>query len=155
VPVVIRRADPSTDSARLLDLWFALLAQWVESRDAEADEMRRWFARPDTATFVAVDSDDRSSPQRLLGYIDVGARSIVDSCETSPVAFIEAWYVVPARQNQGIGSALMRAAEEWARANGYREMGSDAELDNTHSHHMHERLGFIETGRVVNFKKHL
>ena len=64
--VLIRRADPATDSARLLDLWFALLGKWVLSRDEEAAEMREWFARPDTATFIAVDSADRSAQQRCV-----------------------------------------------------------------------------------------
>jgi len=46
------------------------------------------------------------------------------------VAFIEGWYVEPAWQGQGIGRALIEAAEAYARAAGHHEIASDAEIEN-------------------------
>jgi aminoglycoside 6'-N-acetyltransferase I len=128
------------------------LYTWVTSREGEREAMRGWFARPDAATFVAFDP---AEPGRLLGYADVGERSIVDGCDSSPVAYLEAWYVVPERRRHGIGEALIRACEAWAREQGYSEMGSDALLENTLSHRLHRKFGFEETDRVVQFRKRL
>ena len=46
---------------------------------------------------------------------------------------------------------MIEAAIEWSLSRGYRELGSDAELDNTLSHAVHARLGFTETSRLVTF----
>lgn len=147
----LRRARYPEDEEQLLDLWMALYT-WVTSREGERDSMREWFARSDAATFVAFDPAD---PARLLGYADVGERSIADGCETSPVAYLEAWYVVPDRRKQGFGEALIRACEAWAREQRYTEMASDALLENTLSHRLHKKFGFEETDRVVQFRKRL
>ncbi len=46
---------------------------------------------------------------------------------------------------------MFEAAKEWAKEQGFRELGSDAVLGNTLSHQVHERLGFVETERLVTF----
>jgi aminoglycoside 6'-N-acetyltransferase I len=147
----LRRAHYPGDEEQLLDLWMALYT-WATSREAERESMRDWFARTDAATFVAFDPAD---PSRLLGYADVGERSIADGCETSPVAYLEAWYVISERRKQGIGEALIRAVEAWAQEHEYQELASDALLENTLSHRLHKKFGFEETDRVVQFKKRL
>ena len=43
-------------------------------------------------------------------------------CQSSPVGYIEAWYVDPDVRRQGYGHALLAAAEGWA-----VEQGSEAE----------------------------
>ena len=58
-------------------------------------------------------------------------------------------------RRRGVGTALIRAAEEWARQQGYREFASDARLDNTTSQLAHGALGFIEIERAVLYRKHL
>jgi aminoglycoside 6'-N-acetyltransferase I len=49
----------------------------------------------------------------------------------------------------------MNACVAWAREQGYREMGSDALIDNLESHRLHRKFGFEETDRVVQFKRNL
>lgn len=147
----IRRARYPEDSAQLMEMWLALYT-WVTDRDAEWDSMRQWFTRKDAATFVAV---DRAQPDRVVGYADVGERSIVDGCESSPAAYLEAWYVRDEWRNRGIGEALIQACAGWARESGYTEMGSDALLENTQSHRLHKKFGFVETDRVVQFRMSL
>jgi aminoglycoside 6'-N-acetyltransferase I len=146
----IRRARYPEDKGQLMQMWLALFT-WITDPEAEWESMRQWFARDDAATFVAVDPAD---PDKLIGYADVGERSVVDGCD-GPAGYLEAWYVKDAWRQQGVGEALLRACEDWARARGYREMGSDALLDNTHSHRLHRKFGFEEQDRVVNFRKTL
>lgn len=67
----------------------------------------------------------------LTGFIEVDLRSHADGCDpTRPVGYIEGWFVHEAHRKKGIGAALMRAAEEWSRSHGCREIASDALIDN-------------------------
>ena len=47
----------------------------------------------------------------------------------------------------------MRAAEDWARAQGCVEMASDALIDNSESEKAHMALGFEVVDRCVHFRK--
>lgn len=125
-------------------LWPQSTAQthWA---DAEA-----WLARTDATVMVAVRIDPG-----LCGFIEVGARSIADGCASSPVAYIEGWYVDEDVRGQGVGASLVHAAEQWARLHGYQELASDAELANEDSQHAHAALGFAEIGRAVHYLKRL
>ena len=114
-------------------------------------EMRATLARPDAAVFVI----DRETGGSLGGYVEVGERSVADGCPTGAVGYIEAWYVDPDLRRSGQGRALIEAAEGWARDRGYREMASDALIDNTVSHLAHRRIGFEEVDRVVTYRKSL
>ncbi|MEO8577085.1 MAG: GNAT family N-acetyltransferase, partial [Gemmatimonadales bacterium] len=80
---------------------------------------------------------------------------IADGCLSSPVGYVEAWYVDPDVRRGGHGTALMRAAEDWARERGYTEMASDALIDNVVSHQAHERIGYSEVDRVITYRKDL
>lgn len=146
----IRRARYPEDKGQLMEMWLALYT-WVTDADAEWESMRDWFSRTDAATFVAVDA---ANPRILVGYADVGERSVVDGCD-GPAAYLEAWYVRDAWRGRGIGEGLLRACEDWARASGHREMGSDALLENTNSQRLHKKFGFEEHDRVVTFRKSL
>ena len=119
--------------------------------ESDMDEMRETLARPDAAVFVI----DREEHGRLGGYVEAGARSIVDGCSSSPVGYIEAWYVDPDLRRSGLGRALLEAAENWARDMGYTEMGSDALIDNEASHAAHQHSGYQIVDRVVTFRKDL
>lgn len=119
--------------------------------DGDEEEMRLWLARADAAVFVIEREDDTA----LAGFVEVGARSIADGCSTSPVGYIEAWYVDPDVRRGGNGRALLKAAEEWACEQGYQEMASDALIDNHVSHAAHEHSGYREVDRVVTYRKDL
>jgi aminoglycoside 6'-N-acetyltransferase I len=118
------------------------------SADALADGMREFRARPDGDVFVAERADGS-----LAGFVEVGARPYADGCDTSPVGYVEAWYVDPDVRRSGHGRALLAAAEAWALGRGYREMASDAQLDNQVSHAAHRHAGYEEVDRVVQFRK--
>lgn len=135
-------------------------AEWLRMRlvlwpDLNTDEHRvdmdAWRSRPDTVVLVAVRHDNTG----LAGFAEVGARSIADGCETSPVAYLEGWFVDADVRRQGVGAALVRAAEAWARAEGYHEFASDVEIENVVSQWAHTALGFTEVDRVVVYCKRL
>ncbi|MBI4472434.1 MAG: GNAT family N-acetyltransferase, partial [Acidobacteria bacterium] len=88
-----------------------------------------------------------------VGFIEISIRAYAEGCVTDRVAFIEGWYVEPALRRTGIGTALIRAAESWARAQGCSELGSDSEADNFLSAAAHRAVGFTETGVIRCFKK--
>ncbi len=112
--------------------------------------MREFRARIDAEVFVAERPD-----HSVGGFVEVGARPYADGCASSPVGYVEAWFVDPDLRRCGCGGALLAAAEAWARAQGYREMASDALLDNLVSHAAHLRCGYEEVDRVVQFRKTL
>ena len=114
------------------------------------EEMRALLRRDDAAVFVAERPDGS-----VCGFVEVGSRLYADGCRTSPVGYVEAWYVDPDVRRSGYGRALLEAADAWALRHGYSEMASDALLDNIVSHEAHIRSGFSEVERVVQFRKSL
>jgi aminoglycoside 6'-N-acetyltransferase I len=121
-----------------------------EATDDLARGMREHRARADAAVFVAARHDGG-----LAGFVEAGARPYADGCHTSPVGYAGAWFVDADVRRAGVGRALLDAAEAWARAAGYPEMASNALLDNVLSHQAHARSGYVEVGRVVQFRKPL
>ena len=120
---------------------------WPDCSDKDNDS---WFARDDATTFLAERPDGS-----LCGFVEVGARPYAEDCESSPVGYIEGWWVDADMRKRGVGRALIDAAEEWARAKGYTEMASDALIENSVSHQAHKALGFEEVERLVMFRKSL
>lgn len=51
-------------------------------------------------------------------------------------------YVEPAHRRQGLGSALMQQAEEWARQQGDRQLGVQVFADNPPGLALYQHLGF-------------
>jgi aminoglycoside 6'-N-acetyltransferase I len=98
---------------------------------------------------------EREGGASLGGFIEISERTYAEGCETSPVAFIEGWYVDGDLRHQGVGGALVKAAEKWARRKGYTEMGSDLLLDNEISLKAHLALGYREVERLVAMAKKL
>ncbi|HZV78327.1 MAG TPA: aminoglycoside 6'-N-acetyltransferase [Candidatus Binatus sp.] len=95
------------------------------------------------------------SDQRLTGFIEVRLRPFADGCDTSPVGYIEGWYVEPASRRSGIGRRLVAAGEQWARSRDCVEMASDALLENEDGRRAHEHLGYAEVEQAVRFRKDL
>jgi len=92
----------------------------------------------------------------LVGFAEVSIRrDHVEGVTSSPVPYLEGWYVEPQKRGGGVGRTLIAAVEEWARSSGFRELASDAELENTSSQCAHKSLGFREVGRGVHYVRAL
>ena len=144
------RAATLADSAAWLRLRCAL---WPEgSAKVHAAEIAAYFAgeaRLPLTVLLAFEGD------AAMGFAELSIRSVVDGCETDRVAYLEGWYVDPAARRRGVGRALVAAAEDWGRAQGCTEFGSDTQIDNTVSAAAHVALGFAEVERLRCFKKTL
>lgn len=91
----------------------------------------------------------------LVGFAEVSLRAWAEGCESSPVGYLEGWYVAEHARRQRIGAGLVAAAEDWARSRGCTEMASDTELANRVSEAAHLRLGYQVAARVTAFRKRL
>ena len=115
-----------------------------------AVEAVQWLSDPSTDALLAVSGDGT-----LLGFAEVGLRAYAEGCESSPVGYVEGWFVEEPVRRQGVGRALMRAAEDWARGKGCTELASDTEVHNTVSQEAHERLGFERVETIVVYRRSL
>ena len=134
------------------DEWVRLReALWPGSLSDHETETRTYFEERLKAPIVFVAEADG----RLVGFLELDYRKYAPGCSSSPVPFIEGWYVEPALQGRGIGRALVEAAETRARADGHHEIASDAELENTDGIAAHLAAGYEEVERIVCFRRSL
>jgi aminoglycoside 6'-N-acetyltransferase I len=89
------------------------------------------------------------------GMIEVSIKKGAEGCVTSPVGYLEAWFVDESLRGTGVAGALTQAAENWAREKGCTEMASDTWLDNAASIRAHAKMGYYEAERLVHFVKKL
>lgn len=149
MPVASIRPFVETDGAEWRRLRHAL---WPETTDLDhMADLREYQGDPMTHIILVAERPDGT----LAGFAEVRLRSHVDACATSPVAFLEGWYVDPGDRRQGVGRALLSAAESWAGQRHCREFGSDTEAANAASRAAHRALGFEESEPMVYFRKTL
>jgi aminoglycoside 6'-N-acetyltransferase I len=144
------RAVTPADAAAWLRMREAL---WPDETGSHAVEIQQFFAGPrrmPLETLLAVDAAGEA-----IGFAELSIRNVAESCTTDRVAYLEGWYVEPHLRRQGVGAALVRACEAWARDQGCTEFGSDAEIDNLDSAAAHRALGFTETEQLRTFLKRL
>ena len=144
----VRRVGPGDDAEwiRMRDvLWPGLTAETHET------DMADFRANQTSQVVFVVDRENGL----LGGFLETGTRKYADGCETSPVGYIEGWYVDPDLRQAGWGRALVEAAEAWARSCGYAEIASDCLLENEVSFKAHTALGYSEVERLIHFRKSL
>ena len=83
----------------------------------------------------------------LVGFIECSLRKTLAGCATSPVGYIEGWYVDADQRMRGVGKALMASAETWAISIGCQHMGSDVEFFNEISQKAHLKAGYRVIGQ--------
>lgn len=81
----------------------------------------------------------------LAGFVEATIRPHADGCDTSPVGYVEGWYVDADVRQRGVGRRLVRTAERWARERGCTEMGLQAHL----------AIGYEERERLIHFRRWL
>lgn len=149
----VRPVEPGdeTEWHRLLDaLW---PGEPCADHEAEIEKHRRETDR--LAVFVLDRGAAKGGSTVLGGLLEASLRQYADGCTTSPVGYIEGWYIDPDLRQQGFGAKLVRAAEDWARSRGCTEMASDCAIENDASEAAHRAVGFEVVSRAILFRKSL
>ena len=95
------------------------------------------------ATLIAETADGRR-----LGYIHM--RPGKDGVTDEPCGYVSLLAVDADTEGSGVATRLMAAAEDWARARGYRFLSLDVFADNRRAIDFYKRGGFeAETLRMV------
>ena len=91
---------------------------------------------------------------KYVAYMHLSIRNdYVNGTEHSPVAFVEAIFVLPKYRKLGIAREFILYAEDFARKNNCKELASDCYIDNYDSENFHKSCGFVEKERVICFAK--
>jgi len=102
---------------------------WVEVVDSQSDRpVDRQFHFPS------------SSPVAPVGCLWLG--NVVDQVKGDRHCHIFMVYVMPKHRRRGIGSALVRHAENWARKRGDRQITLQVFLQNQPAVNLYEKLGY-------------
>jgi len=115
-------------------------------------EVDRFFEGSAPEPLAILVADDAG---RAVGFAELSIRPWAEGCVTNRVAYLEGWFVAPEARGRGVGRALVAAAEEWAVAQGCKELASDTQPDNEGSAAAHRALGFTDVGLVRCFRKDL
>ncbi|HIE0128937.1 TPA: aminoglycoside 6'-N-acetyltransferase [Stenotrophomonas maltophilia] len=139
----IRQATPADVAA-----WAQLgLGLWPDADDP-LEELAESLADAEGAVFLACLAGGEA-----VGFAEVRLRhDYVNGTESSPVGFLEGWYVQPQWQGHAVGRALLAAVQAWTRAAGCSELASDSRVEDVQAHAAHRACGFEETERVVYFR---
>jgi len=147
--VVIREYNPSMRGA-----WLAMRAALFDDEpiDLLEEEVRQiekiGLLKNQPFRCVLAEMDDR-----LVGFAEATIRSSAEDCMTSPVVYLEGWFVESFARRLGVGQALVEAVARWGRGHGCCEMASDAELDNELSAIAHRAIGFEDAGVIRCFRR--
>ncbi len=147
VRVDIRPATPA-DTVAWLELRRALFGTEDDNHAAEIAAYFDGTAREPLAVLMAFDDTAAA-----IGLAELSIRAYAEGCRTDRVAYLEGWYVAPHVRRQGVGKALVTAAEQWGRAQGCTEFASDAMVDNDTSAAAHRAAGFTDVGLIRCFRK--
>ena len=126
---------------------------WEKTTDKHVEEIDQYFSGR-SIDVVEVFVLERESGG-LSGFIEINVRNFAEGSRSKEVPYIEAWYIDPNARGKGLGRKLVDAAVTWALDKGYRELASDAELENSEGIAAHIALGFEEVDRVVCFLRKL
>ncbi|TGW17212.1 aminoglycoside 6'-N-acetyltransferase [Stenotrophomonas maltophilia] len=139
----IRQATPADVAA-----WAQLrLGLWPDADDP-LEELAESLADAEGAVFLACLAGGEA-----VGFAEVRLRhDYVNGTESSPVGFLEGWYVQPQWQGHAVGRALLAAVKAWTRTAGCSELASDSRVEDVQAHAAHRACGFEETERVVYFR---
>ena len=131
--------------------WFRMRKGiWPDAPDEYMTfDMDDILADDDYMVIFACDGD------RPIGLTEARIRDYGEGCETSPVGYLEGWFVQEEYRGKRIAGMMTQAAENWISEKGCSEVASDTWLDNESSIRAHVNMGYYEVERLVHFVKQL
>ena len=131
--------------------WYQLRRQlWPEhDENALQQEMLNLIKKPHTHPVFIYELPDYG----IVAFIEASLREYVDGCVTGPVAYIEGLFVDRQFRRQGIAAKLVQQATRWAKQQNCKEIASDTVWNNRESQQVHQKLGFMETERIIIYRK--
>lgn len=131
VLALVGRLTEGVAAWRDRDRWRTVSRGWVEDSMAAA-------GGDDQQVFVVVPEGD---VERVAGFVSVGSKKHF----TGDVdAYVGELVVAASAEGSGAGSALMAAAEAWARARGHARLTLDTGAANVRARAFYGRLGFLD-----------
>lgn len=123
----------------------------VSDKDCRED-FDQYLQDPQKTSILLAETQNKD----LTGFLEASIRQdYVEGCKTTPVGYIEGWFVLEKYRRQNVGRKLVEAAENWALQQNCQEMASDCLLENETSLQAHERIGYKVISRSIHFKKWL
>ena len=90
--------------------WLVMrMALWPETDEPQHRREMAMMLSDDERFAVLVCQDPHGE---LVGFAEVSLRGWAEGCESSPVGYLEGWYVAEHARRQGIGGRLVAAAED-------------------------------------------
>lgn len=128
--------------------WAGLRRELWPDCETEMADLLELINAGDGACLLAFDAEGVA-----VGLAEASLRhDYVNGTSSSPVGFLEGWYVCTQWRGHGIGRQLVDAVAQWARTLGCAELASDTGLDNHGAQAAHSGCGFTETERVVYYR---
>ena len=123
---------------------------WPEAPDEYLNfDMDEILADDNYMVIFACDGD------KPIGLTEAQIKGSAEGCETSPVGYLEGWFVQDDYRGKSVVGIMTRAAEDWIREKGCTEVASDTWLDNESSIRAHVKMGYVEVERLVHYVKQL
>jgi GNAT superfamily N-acetyltransferase len=143
-------ADAARDSEAIAPLLDAYRVFYGEPSDLEAAQsfIRERFAKRDSQFLVA-----RANDGALLGFAHVLLS--LDTLSLRPIGILEDIYVVEASRGQGVGGALLDAAEFYAREEGLARLTLSTAHQNRSAQRLYLAKGYVPDQRFRSFNRFL
>ena len=148
---LVTKKNAASSATQFAQGGIAAVVDPLDSFEDHVHDIGAYFSKPQGGVTFVVERPGGG----LCGFLEVSLRSFAEGCRSSPVPYIEGWYVDEGMRRRKLGSRLVQAAEDWARSHDYKEIASDAALDNDVSIGAHGALGYDEVARSVCFRKAL
>ena len=113
-----------------------------------------WFCYFLVAADQTADIKQNTLPTEtsIIGLVELSSRNVVDNCLTSPVAYLEGFYLREAFRGKGLGRKAMQLIFSWCKENAFQELATDTELTNAKAQKFYKNNGFQETERIVEYR---
>ncbi len=106
------------------------------------ETVKQYFSGSTPLWWVEPANDPVSAPIPSQPIACLWLGNAIDQVRGDRHAHVFLLYVMPEHRRQGIGSALMRHAEDWARARGDRQIGLQVFQSNQPAYRLYHQLGY-------------